>query len=414
MDTTTPFTPAPRPKLFEALQVRDFRLLWFASWIWQHARWMEVVVLGWIVLELTDSPWLVGLVAFLRMVPMPLLGMVAGIVADRASRRLMLAAVQALNIASMTTLFLLLLFDVAQFWHIALITLVMGIGFTVDFPARRSLIADMVGASRVTNAMSLEIAAMTGSKTMGPLYGGLLLSVTGAEGALLAIMVLYVCGFLLLMRVRFPERPMKTSPEPPLRMLGEGLAYVMRNRFLLGVLLVTAVANLILTPYMFMVPVFARDVLEVGPTLMGLLAASDGFGSLVGAVAVSARREIRSPGRIYVYGTTAAMVFVLGFSLSSLYGLSLVLLMLAGVAFSGFLTMQSTLMLLGSLEEMRGRALGTLLVAIGAAPAGTLITGAVAEAWGAPVAVAINCTVGLMMMIGILVWIPALRMVQPP
>ena len=372
-----------------------------------------MVVLGWIVLELTDSPWLVGLVAFLRMVPMPLLGMVAGIVADRASRRLMLAAVQALNIASMTTLFLLLLFDVAQFWHIALITLVMGIGFTVDFPARRSLIADMVGASRVTNAMSLEITAMTGSKTMGPLYGGLLLSVTGAEGALLAIMVLYVCGFLLLMRVRFPERPMKTSPEPPLRMLGEGLAYVMRNRFLLGVLLVTVVANLILTPYMFMVPVFARDVLEVGPTLMGLLAASDGFGSLVGAVAVSARREIRSPGRIYVYGTTAAMVFVLGFSLSSLYGLSLVLLMLAGVAFSGFLTMQSTLMLLGSLEEMRGRALGTLLVAIGAAPAGTLITGAVAEAWGAPVAVAINCTVGLMMMIGILVWIPALRRVQP-
>ncbi len=261
------------------------------------------------------------------------------------------------------------------------------------------MMMDMVGSKRVANAMSTDMTAMTGSKMMGPVVGGVLLAFTGSAGAMFALMLMYVGGLLLMLRVHSVEGRGRTSHEPALRMVREGLAYV----------LITVVVNFLLIPVMVMVPVFARDVLSVGPVLMGLLAAADGLGSLFGALFLASRGEIRSPGRVFSYGSAGALLFVLGFSVSGVYGLSLILLLLAGICIAGFAVMQSTIMLLGAPEAMRGRAQGGTLVAIGAGPLGVLITGATAEAWGAPTAIAINCLVSLTLLGVILLKIPAIR-----
>ncbi len=125
-----------RLRPFDSLRNRDFRLMWFVNWFWYHAKWMETVVLGWVVLVLTDSPGLVAVVGFFRYGPMPVFGLLAGILADRANRKLIIMTSQVVNLAGVTILFLLMASHVVQFWHIALVSLAMGIAWTMDFAAR--------------------------------------------------------------------------------------------------------------------------------------------------------------------------------------------------------------------------------------------------------------------------------------
>ena len=395
-------------RVFDALQDENFRLLWWASWMWYHARWVEVTVLGWVVLVLTDSPFLVGLVGFFRMIPMPILGVIAGMVADRANRRYISLGAQVVNIVSVAMLLLTLIFDFAEYWHIAMMTLTMGIAWTFDFPARRSVITDLVGTHRVVNAMSMDMAAMTGSKMMGPILGGALLATTSAEAAIFLLLIFYVFGAALLLRVHFPERQLLPEQSRPLKMIAEGFSYIRTNPVMLGVIVVTVIANMLLFPFVLMVPVFARDVLEIGPGLMGILMAADGFGSMIGAVYL-ASRDPRDQGKIFVLGTTVAMGLVLGFSFSTVFGFSLLILFLEGLVIAGFGTMQSAITLTVTPVAMRGRAMGVVMMAIGASPIGILITGAVAEVWGAPVAIAINSTVALIAMVAVILGVPALR-----
>ena len=407
--SSNPPPTAHRLRLFDALRIKDYRFLWFASWLWNHARWIEAVSLGWIVLERTDSPWLVGLLGFFRLVPLPFLGLLAGVVADRANRKRVILFTQAANLTVVTLLYLLIVSEVVQVWHIALVTLVMGINWTMDYPSRRVMVLDMVGSSRLANALSLEQAAMTGGKMLGPFYGGLLLAYTGAAGAMFSLMVLYVAGLLLLLMVQPPQRAVSAPREPPLRIIREGLAYVLTSPLLLAVISITVTFNIFFVPFIPMVPVFARDVLGAGPVLMGILAAADGAGSFVGSLFLASRGEIRSPGRVFAYGATTALAFILGFALSKVYALSVVFLFLAGLSAAGFGAMQSTMVLLGTPEPMRGRAMGALTIAIGTAPLGILVSSAVAEAWGAPIAVSINCVVALFIMGVILLKVPIIR-----
>ena len=393
------------------LRNRDFRLLWITGWLRNHARFMEFIILGWVVLELTDSPWRVGLLAFFRMIPMPFLGLASGVLSDRVDRKRLMVGTEATSLVLMALLFVLVATDSAEFWSIALIALGMGTGWVVSFPARNSVIQDLVGSGGITSAMPLETANLAGSRMMGPLYGGLLLSFAGPAEAIFILTVLYGLDLLLLWRVHIPPRQ-AVAHEPVTRVLTEGLRFVVSSRLILAVILITIVANALYFPYMGMLPVFARDVLGVGPALLGIMAAMDGMGALIGSVFLASRRNIRSPGRIFVFGTILSMSIVLLFTFSRVYGLSLVILLAAGLTFSGYHSMQTALVLLSASPEIRGRALGIQMMAIGIGPVGQLITGATAETWGAPRAVAINCTVALVLMAIITALFPAIRRKQ--
>ncbi|MCZ6892328.1 MAG: MFS transporter [Chloroflexi bacterium] len=412
MPATSASSPSPaNPRAFAVLGDRDFRLLWITGWLRNHARFMEVIILGWVVLELTDSPWRVGLLAFFRMIPVPLLGLASGVLSDRVDRKRVMVATEATSFVLMTLLFVLVATDSAEFWSIAIIALGMGIGWVVSFPARNSVIQDMVGTAGITKAMSLETATLAGSRMMGPLYGGLLLNFAGPTEAIFVLTVLYGLDLLLLWRIHIPPRQ-AVAHEPVTRVLTEGLRFAISSRLILAVILITIVANVLYFPYMGMLPVFARDVLGVGPALLGIMAAADGLGALIGSVFLASRRNIRSPGRIFVFGTILSMTNILLFTFSRTYGLSLAILLAAGLSFSGYHSMQTALVLLSASPEIRGRALGIQMMAIGTGPVGQLITGASAETWGAPRAVAMNCAVALVLMAVITVSFPAIRRKQ--
>ena len=360
------------------------------------------------MLELTDSPWLVGVVGFSRMVPMPVLGLFAGILTDKYPGKRLVVLGQVINLAAITALMLLLWMDVLQFWHILVVALHVGIGWTLDFPARRTIVLDIVGMRRLTNAMIMDSTAFIGSIMMGPIYAGLLLTLGGAA-TIAVVLAFYFVGFVILLFVPIPKVVAAPARENPLRMIKEGMVYVLTNQLLLGVFLITVVVNLFLFPYVAMMPVFARDVLGVDTVLFGILNAAGGFGSLVGLVFLATRSQVQGPARLFAYGSIFAITLVLLFTMSRIYALSLVLLFVAGLGTAGFASMQFPLVLRGAPEAARGRALGVLMVAIGMAPIGILVTGAIAETWGAPMAVGINCGVGLVMLLGIIAMLKVFR-----
>lgn len=386
-----------------AFSTQGFWRVWTGSMLWYSARWMDLFVLQWQVLVMTDSAFQVSLIGFYRMAPMFVFGLLTGLLADRFDRKNVLLAAQLWNAVVSAAIAVLILSGRLSPWHLAVLVTALGFSWALDLPSRRSYIYDMVGARRVVNAMALDHVGMDGAKMIGPILGGMLWPVIGAGGCLLILAGGYLVTFCLY--IRLPPAPPARPPDsrPALRNLIEGLAYVLRTPGILGVLAITAVMNFLAFPYQHMVPVVARQVLGLGPQLTGLLLAADGLGAFSGSLVVASLREVRRKGRLFVAGSVLLMGAVLSFSLSPWYWLSFGILFLAGAGTACFATMQSSLVLTGASDAMRGRAMGTLMLAIGFGPLGALQVGALAAALGAPLAMTVSAGLGLVLL-GLIVW----------
>jgi MFS family permease len=188
-----------------------------------------------------------------------------------------------------------------------------------------------------------------------------------------------------------------------------GLRYVGANQVILGVILITLVINLLYFPYLTLLPVFARDVLKQGPMALGMLGASTGIGAFLGLLLINLLRRRVSNGVIFVVGTFLMVLFLLLFALSTNYAFSWSLLFLAGLGEACFVIMQSSLILLAASDEMRGRVLGLLMVAIGIDPVGKLLTGFLAEHLGAPLAIVLQSGVAAVAILVVAIGLPGLR-----
>src|SRR5919109_3844911 len=184
------------------LRQRDFRLLWGAGGISNACRWMEMGVLGWLVLELTNSPWQVALVGAFRSAPMLAFGLFSGLIADRMNRRCVMLITQAGNALVTAALLLSLLVEAIQPWQVFVGAFVLGCSTILDMPSRRSLIYDVVGPHKLVSAMSLETVNNTVGKFAGPLIGGVLIELTGFEGVYLFFLVAYLLTLLLILQLR--------------------------------------------------------------------------------------------------------------------------------------------------------------------------------------------------------------------
>jgi MFS family permease len=280
----------PGPTMLEALHEPRYRRLWLAGLCVNTARWLDTLVLGWVVLQLTDSPLMVGVAAFCRTAPMMVLGLFAGVLADRFDRGRVLLFVQSLNLGSALVLALLFGTGTGGLWQLLGLEILLGVAWVVDYPARRSVIYTLVGSRRLTNAVSLESVSMQGTKMIGPLLGGVLLARFGPTGCYLALALLFLVALLLILTLhRQVTLPGLGTVDPVIASLAIGLREARAERTVLAVLTITIVMNALVFPYQQMWPVFARDVFRVGPELLGLLIAADGLGALVGALVVAAR-----------------------------------------------------------------------------------------------------------------------------
>jgi MFS family permease len=366
---------------FHAFGNRGYVCLWLANFLLYTSRWMQITLLAWLILDLTDSPFLVALVGFFSSAPMFLLGLLGGVLADRVCRQRLLSLTQGTNVASSLMLTLLLSTGAVQVWHAYMAILITGACWALDTPSRRSVIYDLLGLEGVTNAVALDSVGMNASRMCGPALAGVLITLTGVTGGYVVITFFCSMACVLLWSLRIPQGPhQERRPQSIGRNLLEGFSFVRGNQTIKATLYITVVMNVLLFPYVQMVPIIARDILHVDAALMGVLQAAEGLGALVGAVMIASAVRLSYHGRVFLGGSLLALLGLLVFSMSRWYILSLPVLLLLGLGTAGFGAMQSTIIMLTAREEMRGRALGVLSLAIGTGPFGSLLMGVTASA----------------------------------
>lgn len=386
-----------------------------------------MTTLAWFVLEMTDSAFKVGLVGFFGMAPFLVLGIFGGFLADKLDKKRLIVLTQFLNLASAVVMTALLLLDAVQYWYAYIAIIIPGIGWSLDMPSRRSLIMDIMGPRQLTNGVAIDSVGMHFSKMLGPAVAGTLIAFNGVAGAYVFLTLAMSIGCFLMLRVEQPanleeelnEEAIKgNSATPPTHItvfkqvysnLKEGFRYAFSNQTLVAVIVITVFMNLLLFPYMQMVTVVSKNVLNVGPLLMGVLMASDGLGALVGSTLIASRQNMVYHGRVFLYGSLIALVALMLFSFSKLYLISLPLLLILGIGTSGFGTMQSAIVLLVSKPALRGRALGVVTLAIGAGPIGALIVGGLSDWIGPSNALLFNAVIGIVLVSIFGITMPSIR-----
>jgi MFS family permease len=404
-----------RPGFFAPLRNLEYRQLLGSNALWWVTSFMESLTLGWMVLEMTNSPWMVAVVGFCRSLPLLLFGFMGGAVADRFGRRRVIVASQAVNLAVYAVWWFLIYANGLQIWHLAVGAMVIGSAWSLDWPARRALLPDLVGKKQTVDAMLLENFVQGCSRILGPFVAGVLLATSGPLGCM-SLMVVLAGAALLSVRQLSKQNITRENKRPmvsPWTVLAQSLRYVGSSQSILGVILITVVMNLLMIPYMTLLPVFARDVLDQGPVGLGLLSSAAGMGSFIGLVLTNYLRRYLSNGWILTGGTFGMALALLLFSQSTQFPLSWMLLLVTGMGQACFGIMQSSIVLLTASDEMRGQTMGVLVLAIGSDPVGKLITGGMAENFGAPFAVGLQAGIAAILLAVIGIRLPGLRARQP-
>jgi MFS family permease len=370
----------------QPLGIPDYRRLLLSNTLWWQAMWMEMIVIGWLVLDLTNSPFQVALVGFYRSIPLLIWGFFSGPVIDRVGRRRIMLISQSINFSTSSVIAALLWTDQLVFWHLCVAAFLMGTAWSFDWPARRSYLPDLVGKARTVDAMLLENFTSIISRIAGPFLGGRLVHDLGPAGTYVVLATF--SGVALIVLTRLTRIPMTGPPTGgnPFKTVVEGLRYVRHNEPIFGSFLITIFMNYLTFSYMTLLPVFARDVLGQGPIGLGYLGMGNGIGAMLGMLIINGIRGKVANGLIFGVGATIQSSALFAFSHSDVFSLSLCLLIFSGIGQAAFSVMQSSIVLTNASDEMRSRAMGSIVLGIGAGPPGRLQIGALAENFGAPFA----------------------------
>ena len=401
----------PRGPLLSVLQNAEFRLIWYVGSVGEFGRRMELLVLSWMILQLTDSYLQLGLVLAFNNLPRPMISMFTGYIADRFPRGKVLLVGQTINVLTVVALLSVIAydFDLIRPWHVFGAVFIQGLTKAIEDPSRRTAIFDLVGQERLVNALSLDVISNNLGKMAGPVVGGILLDLVSFTGAYCFLLAVHVSNLALMPRLRIPDYRGVIAIEPILQSLKVAVVYALHNPVLLGLFYITIVMNALAFPFQQFIPAIGRDHLDVGVALVGLLVAADGFGQLAGAGIMAIRKDLTHHGRVFVIGSVGVLLIGMVFVWPTWYVVTFVLLILGGVAQSGFSTMQSAVTMLATPHDMRGRMMGLLSVCIGAGtPLGAFEMGLLASAVSIQWAIALNAFVGLILLLPAIIFTPLL------
>ncbi len=371
---------------FASLRHRNFRLFWTGQLVSLVGTWMQAVAQGWLVLTLTNSAFLLGLVSAIGSIPVLFLSLPGGVAADRMDKRSLLIATQATAMVLALVLAALTHFKAVQVWHIVVLAALAGSVFAFDAPSRQAFIVEMVGKEDLLNAIALNSAIFNAARIMGPALAGVLIGVIGMAGCFLlnGVSFLAVIVGLALIRSEYVAAPGRLSAWQDIRL---GLEYVSSNRDVLLLEVIVASFSIFGMPYAVLMPIFARDVLEVGSRGLGFLMTATGVGALAGALSLASFGKSRGRGRLVFVAGAVFAALLAAFSLSRNFTLSLVLLALLGWAMVSQVATINTILQSIVPDNLRGRVMSVhTLVFMGMTPFGSFIAGSIAQRWGAPAA----------------------------
>lgn len=370
--------------MFASFRHRDFRLLWIGLLFGVTGWWMQVVAMGWLVLQLTDSPFWLGLANAAASFPMLIFSLFGGAVADRVDRRKLLMLTRVILSAMIFLLAALVLSNVIEVWHVMVISVISGIVFAFDIPARQAMIPSLVEPGDLMNAISLGSAVINVAAIVGPAIAGFLVAFFGVGGVFVLVGIGYLGLVVMLIPMRIP--PVEAVAGISVwQNITDGLVYLRDTGSLALLILMTVFVNVIGMPYQTLMPVFARDVLEVGSSGMGIMMSAAGVGALVSSLALASLGNFKSKGTLLLGTAFLFGVSLAGFSQAGYFPLALFFLAIVGAGATAYNTLTATLVQGGTPAELQGRVMSTFILVWGLVPVGSIAAGASASAFGAPI-----------------------------
>jgi MFS family permease len=399
--------------MFRSLGHRDFALFWTGNFLSNIGTWMQNLALGWLVLEITNSPFLLGLNGFLGSVALLVFTLPGGAIADRLSRRKLMLVTQtammllALILAILTSVRLI---TIAEILAISFFT---GLASALNAPAYQAVVLDLVDRENLTNAVALNSAQFNMSRAIGPTLAGLALGSLGAAGCFYLNSVSFLALIIALLAIVVPPHPADNGPSVWSAMV-DGLRFVGKHRTIIVLLSVPSFLSLLGLPFVILMPVFARDLLKVGASGLGYLMAGAGLGAVASALTLAAQARIRRREK-YIVGSAA--LFALALLLlahARSFAWAFLLLVVIGATMVGTLTLTNSALQLASPPGLRGRIISMYnLAVLGLAPLGSLQAGAVAEALGLRFALTLGGTVCLVYFLILFFFLPRLWRMAP-
>ena len=377
-------------RVFKAFQYRDFRLLWFGACTSSIGTWMQEIAQNWLVLEITNSPFLLGIDAFLGDIPIFLFSLFGGVLADRMDRRHLLIGSQLVQMGSAITLATLIATHHIQVWHILLSSFVVGTAQSFGGPAYSALVPSLVEKEDLPNAIALNSIQFNLARVIGPVLGGLALKYAGSAWCfgLNALSFVAVIASLLSLDINF--KPARTG-ESIIDSMKQGFRFIRTQGAMETLIVIAFCMTALAIPMITFLPVFAKNVFQKDEMTYTLFLVCSGLGSITGALSVAAMGNITNKGRIALTMLIALGAGISGFALSKSVILSCILLFISGAVLMCAFAMISSLVQLITTNDMRGRVMSVYNVAFrGGMPFGSFFTGYLVPLWTAPTVLTIN------------------------
>ncbi len=388
-DTTLPEQGAVPAGTFHAFRYPNYRLLWLGNAFTATAQWVQNTTMGWVVYDLTGSGSMLGAVNGMRIIPTLVLSPVAGVVTDRFSRNRVIAVSQ---VALFTFTFALatgLALHAIDVWHLFLFAFLVAVANTFNMPARQTMVFDVVPRAVIPNAVALSNVAMSVSRTLGPMVGGLLIVWLGPANNFYLQGCAYLAVMVTVLQIPLPPRDLRRQRRSFFRSMADGYAFAARDPQARLLLLMSVISPLFLIPmHNALLPIFAKRVFQSDAAGLGILLAAIGAGGVLGGVLAASlsgvdRRGLVQLAALLVFSLSQALFAAVGAATGNLLA-SLPLLVLAGVAESVFNTTNQTVLQLVAPDHLRGRMASVLQVGPLLIPVGSLAAGTLADSVGAP------------------------------
>jgi MFS family permease len=345
----------------------------------QMGTWMQIVAQGWVVYELTDSTLMLGLVNFAALLPVLPVSLLAGVLSDRLPRRKLIIVTESVLMLQALIMAGLIWSNLIQVWHVIVLSFILGAASAIEQPARLAFVVDVVGKDDLSNAIALNSSGYNTARIVGPAVAGLIIAAIGEAACFFINGISYLAVILALIAIRLSNESRKQESLQVVGSLKDGFGYMKDSKTILGLLFIVSVASFLTIPYIALMPVFARDNLQTGADGLGFLLTAVGVGAIVGAMLVAYLRQ-GSRGKWLILANILGPIFLIFFSFSRSYQVSLMLVVLVGASNSIRLTLANSLIQLNTSDEYHGRVMSIFnLLFNGMSRVGALAIGGLAE-----------------------------------
>lgn len=377
-----------RWRTFSSLRHVDYRYLWIGTLFMSAGQWIQQVTLGWLLYDLTGSSVLLGMLNGLRALPFLVASPIAGVAADRMDRRRLILSTQYILITATVGMGSLVVSGHLAVWHLFAFTVITGVTWAFVDPVRQSLVPALVPRDDLVNAVALNSTAFNLTKVIGPSLGGALIVLSGAAGNFFVQSAAYTGVLVSVYWMTIPPTPPEARRTSALANLKEGLVYVWSNPAVFALMTSALVPRIFAVPYQTLMPVFQKDVLEVGPEGLGLLLAAPGLGAmLAGLMMATLANRVRRQGVLMLVSLVALGIMLNLFSWASSFPLALLFLVVIGGCQVFYMATTNTMLQVIVPDHLRGRVMSIYALDRGLMPAGALMAGVSAHVVGAPATV---------------------------